>query len=716
MCWKVNINDQVATTSVDQEFYNPNSRQLEGTYIFPLPAGAHIDKFAMDVNGKQMEAELLPADKAKAIYEDIVRRSKDPALLEYMGRDAFKVRIFPIEANGRKRVKISYTQLIKSEAGMAEYVYPLNTEKFSSKPLNNVSVKVDLTTSASLKNVYCPSHNCDIRRDGQKHAVVAFEDRNVRPDTDFKLIFTRDDKEVGINLLTYKTSGQDGYFLLMASPGAGDKSAKPEPKDIAFVVDTSGSMAGNKLNQARKALAFCLANLNETDRFEVVRFSTEAEPLFNGLVDANAANVQKATEFVNNLKPIGGTAIDDALRKVMSMKIDKNGADRPFVIIFLTDGLPTVGETREDAIVEHALKVSKDAGNVRVFSFGIGEDVNTHLLDRISDGTRAFSQYVLSNEDIEVKVSSFYAKVKEPALSNVSVAFSGGNIRTSAQYPTNLPDLFKGQQLLVFGRYTGSGPAAVKVTGTANGTQREYVSDVHFTDQNLTTTYIPQLWAIRRVGWLLDEIRQHGESKELKEEVIRLARDHGIVTPYTAFLIVEDEARRNVPLAFRNMRELESDNGARQNVAQDYDRLKAESASESARSGAGAVANAQQLNRFKQSDSVAAPRQRNQADESLTKRPVTNVPGSIDGPIAGYRQAQTYTQQARVVNGRAFYQNGDTWTDSTAQSQKDIKRQEIKFNSDEYFALIAKYPAMTPWFSLGDKVDIVIDGTLYVIR
>src|SRR4051794_34234954 len=141
----VDIRDQVATTSVDEEFYNPNGgRPLEGTYLFPLPPGAHIDKFSMDVNGKQVEAELLAADKARSLYEEIVRKAKDPALLEYVGRDAFKVRIFPIEPNGRKRVKISYTQLLTSDAGLTEYTYPLNTEKFSSRPLHDVSVKVTL--------------------------------------------------------------------------------------------------------------------------------------------------------------------------------------------------------------------------------------------------------------------------------------------------------------------------------------------------------------------------------------------------------------------------------------------------------------------------------------------------------------------------------------------------------------------------------------------
>src|SRR3954464_7610683 len=185
----VTIKDQVAVTSVDQEFINPNGVQLEGTYLFPLPAGAHIDKFSMDINGKMQEAELLPADKARSIYEDIVRRHRDPALLEYIGRDTFKVRIFPIEANGKKHVKITYTQLLKSDTGLVEYAYPLNTEKFSARPLGQVWVKVNVETSEGLKSIYCPSHNVEIKRDGAKKAMVGFEEKNVRPDTDFKIVF-----------------------------------------------------------------------------------------------------------------------------------------------------------------------------------------------------------------------------------------------------------------------------------------------------------------------------------------------------------------------------------------------------------------------------------------------------------------------------------------------------------------------------------------------
>src|SRR5580658_9163073 len=230
----VKITGQIASTTVDQEFYNPNPQRLEGTYLFPVPKGAQIDKFSMEIGGRQVEAELLAADKARSIYEDIVRKLKDPALLEYAGRDVFKVRIFPIEPNSPKHIKLSYSQVLPSDSGLVSYVYPLNTEKFSAKPIKSVSVKVELDSPKAIKTIYSPSHAVEIKRDGPRRAMAGYEAGDVRPDTDFALYFAPENDEVGVNLLTCKPAGEDGYFLLLASPGVESKSSKVAPKDVAF--------------------------------------------------------------------------------------------------------------------------------------------------------------------------------------------------------------------------------------------------------------------------------------------------------------------------------------------------------------------------------------------------------------------------------------------------------------------------------------------------
>ncbi|HXU75861.1 MAG TPA: VIT domain-containing protein, partial [Methylomirabilota bacterium] len=499
---RTRIKDQIASTSIEQEFFNPNDTRLEGTFVFPVPKGAHLDKFTMEIDGKPVQAELMAADKARGIYEDIVRRLKDPALLEYAGRDIFKVRIFPIEPRGRKRIVLSYTQLLKSDGGLVGYALPLNTEKFSARPIKTVSVRFDLESTRPLKSIYSPTHTVEIKRDGANRARAGFEATDVQADADFSLYFAPEKDEIGLNLLTHKTSGEDGYFLLLASPGVDVKEKQVMPKDIAFVLDTSGSMAGPKLDQAKKALLFCVENLNDGDRFELIRFSTEVEPLFEKLVDASKANRAKATDYIKQLKPMGATAIDDALKKALALRAARE--ERPFVVIFLTDGRPTIGTTDEDEIVAGVRK--RGENSTRVFCFGIGTDVNTHLLDRITEETRAFSQYVLPEEDLEVKVSSFFSKIKEPVLANPNLKFTG-DTRVSKLYPSPLPDLFKGEQLVLVGRYSGKGDAGIVVEGTVNGTARKFAYEAKLPEDSAENDFIPRLWATRRVGYLLDEIR-----------------------------------------------------------------------------------------------------------------------------------------------------------------------------------------------------------------
>jgi Ca-activated chloride channel family protein len=755
----VEINDRIATTSVDQEFFNRNSQRLEGTYLFPLPEGATIDKFSMDIDGRQTDAELLDATKARSTYEEIVRKYRDPALLEYVGRGAMKVRIFPIEPNSPKRIQLKYTQVLKADQEVTEYVYPLNTEKFSSAPLREVSIRLKLNSNTPIRSIYSPTHSIEVRRENDRSVVVGFEARNSRPDTDFRLIVTRQPDPIGVNLFTY-TKGSDGYFMLLASPGADIAAGQIQNKDICFVLDTSGSMAGDKLEQAKKALNFCLANLNEGDRFELIRFSTEAESVFGKLQTADKASVDKARAFVRDLKPIGGTAIYDALKKALT-GLDKDRTnDRPYVVIFLTDGQPTIGETKEDPIVDLAKR--PNMGNVKIFSFGIGTDVNTTLLDRIANETNAFSQYVLPTEDIEVKVSGFYSKIQSPVLSNVQFSVDNPNIKLTQVYPGTLPDLYKGETLIAFGKFTSTGdpatrPGSAKITlsGTINGAKREVVSQVNFNSDDPRNSFIPRLWATRRIGWLLDEIRLRGESKELKDEITQLAREHGIVTPYTAYLIMEDERNRGVTPTLRTMQEMDRDELMRLRTGQVYNSANG-SSGQLQRAGDVAVSNGMALNSMKQATN-SAELQQQAGQQSLAKATPASpgygmrgggsgggfgaaaaggrggrtgggafggatgtvpaaTPAPAEPPSQGYKVAQNYAEQVKVVNGRAFYQNGNIWTDNTAQEKKDLKRKEVKFNSDEYFDLLVKHPDALPWFSLGSDVDVVIDDTLYVIR
>ncbi len=775
------INDQVAVTSVDQEFYNPNNARLEGDYIFPVPLNAQIDKFAMDIDGKIVEAELLPADKARGIYEEIVRKAKDPALLEYAGRAMYKVRIFPIEPNSKKRIQLKYTELLKQESGLLDYHYTLNTEKFSSKPLKNVSIKVTVNTTEPITTLYSPTHEVEIKRTGDTKAVVGYEAKDIRPDTDFHLFIGRKATAVGISLLTYRPDpDKDGYFVLLAAPTL-SKNTKSLPKDVVFIMDTSGSMSGAKIEQTRKALRYCIETLNPEDRFDIVRFSTEAEPLFGNLVTAGEPKKDqdeskrsdrgKALQFADNLKAAGGTAIQDALVKALDERPAKDDG-RLFLVVFMTDGQPTIGEQNPDKILSAFKDKAGTGGSVRVFTFGVGTDVNTKLLDLLAEQSRGYSQYVLPNENLELAMSNFWGKVQDPVLAGLKL--DSGSVTLAKLYPKDMPDLFKGDQLIAFGTYSKPGKTAITLTGMVNGKAEKFAQDVTFDEKTDTShDWIGKLWATRRVGYILDEIRLHGESKELKDEVTELARRWGIVTPYTAMLIIEDEKARGVPVATRSLREMEGDHRALKDSENDYDSLRRREAV-----GGKAVANSISGDKYKNATSldqtVAAAEQldgrfiaqgtggsvgqgasgpgRGQPSDlgmplpTLRKSgkaddtPATNAPTAAttaaekalnlgsqtatgwqtaqDGTKtkeAGYRVVSNYAQQSRMVNNRAFYLNGNQWTDGNVQKLEKAARIKIVFNSDAYFDLLKKFPESSQYLSLGNNVTVELGGTIYDI-
>jgi Ca-activated chloride channel family protein len=640
--------------------------------------------------------------------------------MEYADRDVFKVRVFPIEPNSRKRIKISYTQVLKADSGLVGYVYPLNTEKFSAKPIKNVSVKVELESKQPLKGIYSPSHQVEIRRHGSHRATVGFESNEVKPDTDFALYFTPEKDELGVSLVAHRVSGKDGYFMLLVSPGLESDSKKVIPKDVAFVLDTSGSMSGKKLEQAKKALQFCVENLNDGDRFEIIRFSTEVESLFEDLVSVSAKTRKQAEDFIKQLKPIGGTAIDDALQKALTLRTESRGTerrlrdnDRPYAIIFLTDGKPTIGTTDEEQILANVKRRNEEG--TRIFCFGIGTDLNTHLLDKITEQTRAVSQYVLPEEDLEVKVSNFFSKIKEPVLANPKLKFTG-DVRVSKLYPAPLPDLFRGDQLVLVGRYAGNGDAAVVLEGKVNGTTRKFTYEVTFPRTEDEHEFVPRLWATRRVGYLLDEIRLHGENSELRDEVTELARKYGIVTPYTAYLIVEDEERRRVPVAMQSLPRLREDQAARREATDNWNYFKLD------KDGEKAVAGARYGEALKRAaaptvaaDSASIEAYRGLGVSALSAGGAITNYAPATPPSEGKLRLTQYSQQGRFVQGKNFYENNSQWVDADAQKFQNAKRQRIQFNSSEYFAFAAKEKRALPYLALGANVQFELDETVYEI-
>ncbi len=687
---QVDIESGIATTDVDQIFYNPTRNKLQGYYIFPIPDGAVIDKFTMYINGREAEAELLDADKARKIYEDIVRRVEDPALLEYSGQSMLKMRIFPIEPRAEKRIKLSYSEVLTLDNGAFQYRYPLKSEVRSSGNAGDISIDISISSNGELKNVYCPSHEVDIVQRSAGRVRVSYEEETVVADSDFSLFFQENDDDFGLVLLPHRRGRDDGYFFLQLSPTFDSQADQASPKDITFVLDVSGSMAGQKLEQAKAALAFCVENLNASDRFDIVRFSTQASALFGELAPFGRDTRREAREFIEGLRAIGGTNIGEALDLALGSAVREG---RPHYVVFITDGKPTIGEIATPALLR---KIEKDNDGVsRIFTFGIGNDINTHLLDKITEVTHGFRSYISPDEDLEMPISSFYTKLSSPILTDIKLNIVG-DIRSSDLYPRRLPDLFKGSSITVFGRYRGDGDGVIRVSGYMDGKRHELEREFDFPRRERTNEFIAPLWASRAIGYMLDQIRLHGESRELKEEIVALAREFGIITPYTSYLIVEDErvTRRNRPVRSPWARIHEDAETAPllDQAGEDYKAMKESS-------GGGSVRSSEEVQQMAGAQNLKEARA---GRKRMSYR-------SKDG------ETKNLTQQIKMIQGRAVYQSGNAWIDSRVDSAGKLKAQRIRFMSDEYFALYRAEPNLADFLALGQNVTFVWKNQIYEI-
>ena len=529
------IDNQVATTHVVQEFQNSTSSNLECTYIFPLPKSAAIRDFAMYIGGKRMKGELLEKDKARQVYEEIVRRSKDPGLLEYMDSNLLRLRIFPVPARGTQKVEIEYSQLIGLDDGLAEYVFPLRVGDKASKTLEDFTVAVRIKSATPIKNVYSPTHDVGVSRPSDREAVAGMETKSAVLDRDFQLFYTVSEKDFGLSLMTYRPDPeQPGMFLMLISPKSEITNDRRVPRDVAFVVDTSGSMKGEKIEQVKKALKFCLDKLDPKDRFAIVQFSTMAQTLDKSWTEAKGENLQKARAWIDQLEANGGTNISEALQRTFALGVEEG---RLATVLFLTDGRPTVDLCDTDALVKFVKDSNKR--NLRIFTFGVGDDVNTHLLDRMSDDAGGITEYVRPGEAIDGKVTRLFSKMSYPVLTDLALEVPG--VQIAEMYPSKLPDLFRGSQVVVVGSYKGAGDSAIRLRGRIGKKQEELVYEGTFPKKTAERTFIAPLFANRKVGYLLDQIRLHGENKEVRDEVVRLSLAYGIETPYTSYLVLENE-------------------------------------------------------------------------------------------------------------------------------------------------------------------------------
>lgn len=759
---KVEISDQVAKTYISQTFLNDTDRNLAGTYLFPLPDDTTFSSFSLFIDGRPVEGKILEANAARAEYEAIVRQQIDPGLLEYADYKTVRARIFPIPAHGTKKVELEYTQLLKADSGMIKYRFPLKA-KGGDEPIDQMKIDVKLASKQPIHTIWSPTHTISSTRSGVNEARISFIEKDSQPDKDFLLYYNVSDKELSANVLTHRKTGEDGYFLLTLSPPVQVKTT--QSKDIVIVADTSGSMQGEKMEQNKKALKYIVRALSEQDRFGLVQFNTDAEAFKPRLLPATAENKKLAEAYIDELEARGGTNIGEAISTAATVLSDDS--TRPAYMVLITDGEPTVGVTD----VSELLKSVKARRDVRIFDFGVGYDVNTRLLNKLAEEHHGTSQYVEPDENLETALSAFYEKIKSPVLSDVKIAYEG--IEVKDIYPKSVKDVFAGSQVLLLGRYKGQGTAGVKLTGRLNGVAKAYSFPLAFSGQEAGHSYLPRIWAMRRIGYLTEVARENGNNKEVVDEIIALSKKYGIISQYTSYLVTDpaetESLRRSrmsaaglpprinfaAPAGARPVRSAVVRQAASHSSSASFfnqprrmaamPQARMDLALPVAMGGAG----------FAEADSIYGDEGRSSSAPHMVaaKSIRGGAGGAVSGAAAGagrggarfnfapadYRlesgkeavkiaktlnelkdsasaKNQNFLANAmKTVEDKTFYLVDGVWTESTYSEGNKNGAKQIVFGSSEYFDLVKSKPGISKFLSIGRQVIIEFNGTWYKI-
>ena len=642
---RISVDGRIARVEVEELFRNSGSRLAEGSYLYPLPGEAVFTNFSLWMGDQEIRGETMNAEQARAIYEEIVRRKKDPALLTFAGHGLVRAQVFPIQPGETRKVVLRFTQVLSRSGDAARLRYSLGN-RGSTGPSSFV---VAVTNASSYGSPYSPTHTIETRRAGNRFEVSL----PAGAAGEVELFLPLRKGLVGTSLVTHAPGGEDGYFMLLLAPAAAEAGTSG-PRDLTVVVDVSGSMSGTKLEQAKAALEQALGTLGSNDRFRLIAFSSAVRRFREDFVPASRDNLTAAREFVDGLSAEGGTNIAGALDAALG---SPSGAERLGIVMFVTDGLPSVGEQAPDRIAE---QVAGRIGRTRIFTVGIGHDVNTYLLDRLASRGRGSAEYVPLGASVETAMGALLSKLRYPALVNLQIEETPVNL--SQTYPVQLPDLFYGEELVVFGRYRGQGSGNVVLTGERNGRRERLVVPAAFPSSAPDNDFIPRLWAARQVGELTRQIRLEGASPALVSQVRELGLRYGILTEYTSYLVQEPVDLVTPGLSVPR----EDQMGGSRNAAAQTGRQAFERAQISAK-----LSDSKSL---EEADAVAATQSANLAPP--TKR----------------------------VAGRLFIQRDKVWTD-VGQSDR-ITITDIAAYSRAYFELVRLLPEVAAYLSVGDEVLI----------
>ncbi|MDH7598377.1 MAG: VIT and VWA domain-containing protein [Sedimentisphaerales bacterium] len=544
----IDIFETTATTTIQINIENTTRHRQEAELVIPVPEGVVVRGFAYDGPSGQIEAVVLPKEQARRIYRELVSKIRDPALLEFAGYNLIRTSVFPVEPLGKQRIRLTYEHILRQEGNRIDYILPRSESLQYDVPWE---FTVNIRSRHPISTVYCPSHTVHTKHMDQNVVSVKVE-REANAPGPFRLSYVIDSEpqEIAITTLAFPDPElAGGYFLVLAGTGKGPQAdANTLDREVILVIDRSGSMQGRKVAQAKEAALQVLSGLRPGEAFNLIIYSDSVELFSPRPVLKDEKAMESARSYIQSITAVGGTNLYDALKTALKQPVTEGKLP---LVLFLTDGLPTVGATDEPSIRQLAIK--SNPHRRRVFTFGVGLDVNAALLQALADLTRAKAEFVLPDEDVEVKVGRVFAQLTGPVLAEPQLRVMGGDrlptTRVRDLLPPVIPDLFESDQLVLLGQYIGNDPISFELCGQRLSGIRTYRFTLDPAKADKAHAFIPRLWASRKIAQLIDQIRQMGaegqsspddpKMKELTDQIVQLSTKFGILTEYTAFLAKE---------------------------------------------------------------------------------------------------------------------------------------------------------------------------------
>jgi Ca-activated chloride channel family protein len=685
---RIDILEMTATTTVEFSLENQTARRQEAQVMIPVPDGAVVRGFAYDGPHGEITAKVLSKEEARRIYQGLVAKMRDPALVEFVGYNLIQSSVFPIEPRGRQKVRLTYEHLLDVQGNRVDYVLP-RTE--------SLDYEVPWTISATIKSkqgvstVYCPSHTVYTHRESGREVSIKIEVPSQKQPGAFRLSYLMKRDGVAASLFAYPdTKVGGGYFLLLAGvPAQASDSLEVQKREVTLVIDRSGSMRNEKIKQVKEAALQVIAGLKPGEAFNVLVYSNNVESFSVTPVIKTDKTEEAARQYIEGLTATGGTNIYDALKSALEQQPTQGMLP---IVLFLTDGLPTVGQRSEMAIRELAIKANPFKR--RVFTIGVGFDVNAPLLDKLAEVSRGKSETVLPNEDVEAKVGMVFKRLTGPVLADTELVLyekdgSRAQGRTRDILPAVLPDLFESDQLVLLGQYVGDRPLTFEIKGTALGKPKTYAFTFDFDQAHTRNGFVPRLWASRKIAELIDLIRQMGADssvsgqdpkvKELTDEIVRLSTEFGILTEYTAFLAQEGTDLNDPVSLYRD-------------AASNF-----ESRAMRVRSGMGGM---------NQSSNLSAQKMQTQLN--------------YDNGYFNEQMERVRITSVQQINDLAFFNRNHRWVDSRlADRGSDVTPDRtVEFGSDAYFRLAEQLAAQGRQGSIAFDADVLlwIDGQAVLVK